>query len=390
MAPLTRSIAAQSRLSGRRWGVTVTSKRTSMKCIYGCGRDATSQEHPLPAAFGSFKNYPALNDRVCADCNGKCKILDEQVSRGGGEGLFRMLLGIRGRKGNKKVNPFYQGSAGASRLTMTGKPLNGQAGSALGIDDIDAGAFGELRQVLFIFKDGTSIGIPLTADTPPARFKALTSGIDLSQVEQVHLYADIEEIEPIGRMLQQVWPKFYLGDATAPREAATYGNVIVDFTVTERYFRGLAKIGFHYFLSQISRYTGAEDIFRDIREFIMSEGPLERVDNFVRRYNGQLLPELQMGLKPSKWFHLTTAEVDEYDLSSRIQLFMGPEYLAPIWRIQLAKNPSPIKWDEFYTSLYRYYERADRTQYDGEVQTRRVTRSGACTLRNCTPAIRPG
>jgi hypothetical protein len=360
-----------------------------MKCVYGCGRDAASQEHPLPAAFGSFKNYPALNDRVCADCNGKCKILDEQVSRGGGEGLFRTLLGIRGRKRNKKANPFYRGSAGASRLTMTGEPLCGQPKSALGIDDMDAGAFGELRQVLFIFKDGTSRGIPVTADTPPERFKALISDIDLSQVEQVHLYADKEEIEPIGSMLQQVWPKSYFGDAMAPRGTATYGNVTVDFTVTERYFRGLAKIGFHYFLSQISRYTGAEEIFKDIREFIMTDGPLERIDNFVRRYNGQLLPELQMGLKPSEWFHLTTAEVDEYNLSSRIQLFMGPEYLAPIWRIQLAKNPSPIRWDEFYMSLYRYYERADRTEYDGEVHTSRVTRSGSCTLHNCTPAIRP-
>jgi hypothetical protein len=114
------------------------------------------------------------------------------------------------------VNPFYQGSAGASRLTMTGKPLSGQAGIAVGKDDIDAGAFGELRQVLFIFKHGTSRGIPV-ADTP-------------------------EEIQPIGRMLEQVWPKFCLGDVTAPRETAIYGNVTVDFTVTERYFRGRSTL----------------------------------------------------------------------------------------------------------------------------------------------------
>jgi hypothetical protein len=161
-----------------------------MKCTYGCGRGAASQEHPLPAAFGSFKNYPTLNDRICTDCNSKCKILEERVSRGGGEGLFRTLLGIRGRKRNKKANPFYQASAGASRLTVTSEPLSGQPKSALGIDDMDAGAFGELRQVLFILKDGTSRGIPVTADTQPERFKALISDIDLSRVEQVHLYAD--------------------------------------------------------------------------------------------------------------------------------------------------------------------------------------------------------
>jgi hypothetical protein len=264
-------------------------------------------------------------------------MLDEQVSRGGGEGLFRMLLGIRGRKKNKKVNPFSQGSAGASRLMMTGNPLSGQTKSALGIDNIDAGAFGELRQVLFIFKDGASRGIPIEEDTLPERFKILISDIDLAQVDQVHVYADKDEMESIGGMLQAVWPNFRFGEQTVPREAVTYDNVTVDFTVTERYFRGLAKIGFHYFLSQISRYTGAEDIFQNIREFIMTEGSLDRRDNFVRRYNGHLLPELQLGLKPSKWFHLTTAELDESNLSSRIQLLMGPEYIAPIWRIQLAE-----------------------------------------------------
>jgi len=114
-----------------------------------------------------------------------------------------------------------------------------------------------------------------------------------------------------------------------------------------------------------------------------------RHGDFVLRYNGQLLPELHMGLKPSGWLHLTTAEVDEYNLSSRIQLFMGPEYLAPIWRIHLAKNPSPIRWDEFYMSVYHYYERVNRTEYYGEAHTSRFTRSGVCTLHNCTPAIRP-
>jgi hypothetical protein len=50
---------------------------------------------------------------------------------------------------------------------MTGRPLSGQPGSALGIDDFDIGVFGELRQVLFIFKDGLSRGIPVTAGSPP-------------------------------------------------------------------------------------------------------------------------------------------------------------------------------------------------------------------------------
>ena len=38
-------------------------------------------------------------------------------------------------------------------------------------------------------------------------------------------------------------------------------------------------------------------------------------------------------------------------------------------------------------SLYRYYKREDRDQYDGEVTTNRVSRPGARTLCDCTPAV---
>jgi len=66
---------------------------------------------------------------------------------------------------------------------------------------------------------------------------------------------------------------------------------------------------------------------------------------------------------------VTTAEADYQNLGSHVQLFMGPEFRAPIWRIQIAKNPSPVVWDEFYSSLYVYLDEHKRDEYDGEVHT---------------------
>ncbi len=49
-----------------------------------------------------------------------------------------------------------------------------------------------------------------------------------------------------------------------------YGpGAAVSFSLTERYFRAVAKIGFHYFLSQFPQYTGQEMKFADIRRYIL-------------------------------------------------------------------------------------------------------------------------
>ena len=37
---------------------------------------------------------------------------------------------------------------------------------------------------------------------------------------------------------------------------------LLKFQVTDRYHRAFAKLGFHYFLSQFSRFTGREDVSR--------------------------------------------------------------------------------------------------------------------------------
>jgi hypothetical protein len=98
------------------------------KCIY-CSNEANSLEHHLPRALGKFKGYVPLTDRVCSDCNEKCKLLDEQLCRSGIESFFRTYLGITGRKEHQKVNTFYRGSAGGGRLELQG--TNQQTGNSV-------------------------------------------------------------------------------------------------------------------------------------------------------------------------------------------------------------------------------------------------------------------
>ncbi len=63
--------------------------------------------------------------------------------------------------------------------------------------------------------------------------------------------------------------------------------------VTNRYFRAIAKTGFHYFLTQFPNYSGHEAIFSDIREFITndeSELVAARINQFVGVHKKPIAP----------------------------------------------------------------------------------------------------
>jgi hypothetical protein len=75
---------------------------------------------------------------------------------------------------------------------------------------------------------------------------------------------------------------------------------VVDISVTDRYFRAVAKIGFHYFLTQFQEHTGNEQMFSEIRQFILEGGGVDRANKFVRKREHALLGAmLTPGVRPN-------------------------------------------------------------------------------------------
>ena len=103
-----------------------------------------------------------------------------------------------------------------------------------------------------------------------------------------------------------------------------------------------------------------------IREFIMTEGDLSRCERFVRYTRKSLI---LAGMVPAAWGHVVTAEIDYLRLTSRVQLFLGPEYQPPVFTIQLGRNPSTIDYQQAKVNFFEYYPREDRQEFDGEVKT---------------------
>lgn len=124
-----------------------------------------SDEHYLPRCLGRFWGYELLSDRVCERCNNRLSPLDEQFCRSGPEAIIRDLLGVEGRKSHRKVSPFQRGSAGADRLTFTGRAA-GEDATAEEVElDVDrkGRSVRRMRQIIFSAGD-RRVAIRITDD----------------------------------------------------------------------------------------------------------------------------------------------------------------------------------------------------------------------------------
>jgi len=234
------------------------------KCIY-CEADDVTVEHPLPRALGNFKGYVSLADRVCSRCNTICGQLDEQLCRSGSEAFFRKYLGITGRPEHEEVNSFYRGSSGGGRLEMLG--TNQETGEERELELVGPKNVRELRCVKLVAEDGSAHTIPIKEGMTPEEFRRKVSALGFKFFRHAYICAATEEIP----WMESLFDGFKFEgktEWTLPTGPVIYGPAAIKFTVTSRYFRAIAKIGFHYFLTKFPRFRGDEPCFSELRNFI--------------------------------------------------------------------------------------------------------------------------
>lgn len=323
-------------------------------------------EHPLPRALGNFKGYVPLQDRICAECNRKFGLLDEQLCRSGIEAFFRAHLEIGGRKHHDKVSSFYRGSAGGQRLEMIG--VNQSTGQDVLLELVGGNEARELRCATFIAEEDNSVHvITITDGMTPEEFKKCVLDLGFKKYKTVDISAAPEEIAWVESLFAGLkferkteWSHSTLGPIV-------YGPARIKFTVTSRYFRCISKIGFHYFLTKMLRFRGDEPCFAGIRDFIANESNIDKSRSFVT-YNQQPLAwQLRNGGRLSTWGHILCAEIDYIQFRAKVQLFAGPEAQPHIYTVHLGRNPSRIHYNEALGDLFAYYPKDQRGEFDGEV-----------------------
>src|SRR5450755_1140976 len=249
-----------------------------MQCLY-CSAPGNSLEHALPAAFGEFRDAPNLENRVCTSCNNtRLGVLDEQVVRCGPEGLLRRYYAVRGRDSHDAVNAFERGSAGGHRLDV--KSMDEAIGLEVALE-IENGHAQQMRQIIFVEESGRVHHLPIRKGTTPGQLRARYTEIGVTRpLADVSFFCSPEEKIWVEKLIQETWPGTTVGPSALG--STTYRGFVGTVVLTNRYFRAIAKIGFHYFLTQFPEYTGHERIFSGVRQYIIDEtSAVEHANVFV-------------------------------------------------------------------------------------------------------------
>lgn len=340
-------------------------------CIY-CLQPADSLEHPLPAAFGEFEGAPYLLNRICRKCNNeRLGVLDEQLARCGPEAFLRKVYGVRGRSIHDSVNPFYRGSAGGQRLEMKAQDPK------LGIEvllECDNGMYRQLRQLVFVEKSGKTHHLPIREGTSPEQLRAAHHNLGVSQPFDVYILCDPEEREWVEPLLKEAWPSVRFGEGNLA--ASSYAGGVLNVGLTDRYFRALAKIGFHYFLTQFPEYSGGEPIFSDIRRFILEGGAgVDRANEFIGKRQHPLLVGMLTGAPPAGWrAHVLSAQIRANECLAHIQSFISEDFPAPAYTVRLGRDAAVARCCAA-AHAYMYYEQGPQGRYSGEAISLETTRA---------------
>ena len=332
-----------------------------MSCIY-CESPADTLEHPLPAAFGEFEHAPTLEKRLCKTCNNtRLGILDEHFSRCGPEGFLRKYYGINGRSTHAPVNPFYRGSAGGRRIEM--KVFDEQLGCEV-LMECDDGDFKQVRQLIVIDQHGEAHHLPIRDGTTPEQLRAAYKDLGIEQPREIRVLCDDEERSWVEPLITSAGG----GTMTWNREegSATYNDATTSFVLSNRYFRAVAKIGFHYFLTQFPGYHGSEAVFDAIRAFILDEtSTVDRANHYVGKRQVPLLAAMfTPGARPAGWqAHLLAAEVKNGAMTAHVQMFISEDWPAPAYTITLGNS---LLLDRAAGHLCAYHQDGPHGIYAGE------------------------
>jgi hypothetical protein len=309
--------------------------------------------------MGEFQNSPSITDRVCENCNREIGRAEEQFARSGPEAFFREVVGVTGRRSHNRVNVFERGSGGTVPIDFVG--LHPRVGVPI-LWELNRGerTVREVRQIVVIPENGESVPIRIHPWMDGPELRDQVRELNLGTIKSIFTFASEEEAEWVDTLLSQLGEDVLWSSESEP---VIVNQPTARLTVTEPYFRALAKIGFHYTLSTVSSITGHEPEFQDLRSFIR-HGGIE--DRFFSEVPGPLCTYPGIDVRPDRYCHLIVAEWGQGEIQARMQFFLGPDYEPSVYQIKLGSNISTLIDPGRIGHSFIYYPDGPTNRYAGE------------------------
>jgi len=222
----------------------------------------------------------------------------------------------------------------------------------------------ELRQILIKDENGKihPIPVPETMDTPVDLKRAIKQK-GLIKYKLFSVLCEKHELKHIEHILSELIPPNKKIVLLEPKTSGCSIPAKVQSIITEKYFRAIAKIGFHYFLKQFPRFSGSEREFEPIRKFIKSG--IGNIESFVNFNSGHIIKDFARGLTPKNFMHILAIDKN-HKVIVKIQFFLGPWNMPGTWVVNIGMNPSKILFTEGVSHCYVYFDSKTKG-FDGEM-----------------------
>ncbi len=317
-----------------------------MMCIY-CGTSvniaAGEGDHVIPAALGEFTNGIRFR-HICPSCNSRIGKSEQQMLRCGPERLFRDLV-IPSTSRSRGSPTGWRGAEGAPApkihaLAEDGVLLGRRSDKPTDITADD--------QLVVIDKNGKEHFVTLDPRMTAGSLKRKVQSTGVRDIKMVRSSWDESNEQAYLRILEEAWPDMKYQHVSTTQPGSNKVRVRVCFQVNDHYFRAIAKIAFHYYLTRSKRAKGHEDGFAQIRKFIVEGGDS---DPFFK--GRKMFAPMEANMLPSWWCHILAASEEVQPVVAYVCLFRGPqatgiEYTVKLGRLESALVvPQPV-WAHAY------------------------------------------
>jgi hypothetical protein len=205
--------------------------------------------------------------------------------------------------------------------------------------ECENGVYHQARQLMFFEEDGTVHHLPIRKDVAPETLKAEYERLGVRKPIDVRMSCSEAEWDWVEKLVQEAWPTVSIANQ---REllSSNYDGGVVNLVLSDRYFRAVAKMGFHYFLTQFPEFSGGDSTFAEIRDFITEDRPVLEANRFLHKRNFPLLGEMMVpNTRPDGWrAHVLAAEIKNGGCLAYVQAFLTEDWPAPIYIVVLARE----------------------------------------------------
>lgn len=353
---------------------------STAQCIY-CGDviipSRGEGDHIIPSLLGEFSNDFRFR-RICKKCNSIIGRSEQQIVQSGREGFFRQFINPQSKRLKYRSTGKMRGAMGAPapqrtitlekyKLLVESMPNNPR--------DIEL-----VDHILVKDAFEKESFVRLFSGIRPEQIHHALKKKGIHKMSEVCLHCSKENYDEFVKLLEQLWPDSQV-DKVDPIPPGMYQNIPaqINFTVNTCYFRAIAKIGFHYYLTHSQRgFKGDEPCFSAIRHFIIHGGDADQFFKCDKKPKFVLpFGELHDGkiLTPTQWCHMVAMCEDNGRAFAYVQLFIGPGYIPSSHCIGLGHWDNPIIMSNVASChVYKYYDSNQISRYAGQVDKVQMVR----------------